>query len=64
MILATKNGFIVLNGSLWSIKFVGFSVGMIVNALLNYYLMNEGMNMKTLICIFLSLIIITIQFWK
>ena len=64
MILATKNGFIVLNGSLWSIKFVGFSVGMIVNALLNYYLMNEGMNMKTLICIFLSLLIITIQFWK
>ncbi len=64
MILATKNGFSVLNGSLWSIKFVGFSIGMIVNALLNYYLMNEGMNMKTLICIFLSLIIITIQFWK
>ena len=64
MILATKYGFSVLKGSLWSIKFVGFSIGMIINSLLNFYLMNEGMNMKTLICILLSFIIITIQFWK
>ena len=64
MIMATKYGFSVLNGSLWSIKFVGFAIGMIVNALLNFYLMNEGLTMKTFICIILSLIIITIQFWK
>jgi len=64
MITATKYGFQILNGSLWSIKFVGMSLGMIINALLNYYLMSEGMNMKTIISIVLAFVIITIQFYK
>jgi len=64
MIMATKFGFDVLNGSLWSIKWVGFALGIIINALLNFYLMNEGVNMKTIICLVLALVIITIQFWK
>ena len=64
MITATKYGFLSLDGSLWSIKFVGFSLGIITNALLNYYLMNEGINIKTTISIILAFCIITIQFWK
>ena len=64
MINATKYGFDSLNGSLWSIQFVGFSLGLIVNTVLNFYLMNEGINLKTIISIFLAFIIITIQFWK
>ena len=35
MITATRYGFESLNGSLWSIKWVGFSLGIIINALLN-----------------------------
>lgn len=64
MISATKYGFLSLNGSLWSIQFIGFSLGLIVNTILNYYLMNEGINIKTTISILLALCIITIQFWK
>ena len=61
MITATKYGFMSLNGSLWSIQFVGFSLGLIVNTILNFYLMNEGISLKTIISIFLAFIIITIQ---
>jgi len=64
MITATKYGFVSLNGSLWSIKFFGFSLGLIVNAILNFYLMNEGINIKTTISIILAFVIIGIQFWK
>jgi hypothetical protein len=64
MITATKYGFVSLNGSLWSIKFFGFSLGLIVNAILNYYLMNEGINIKTTISMILAFIIIGIQFWE
>lgn len=64
MITATRFGFETLNGSLWSIKWVGFSLGIIINALLNYYLMGEGINMKTTISCVLAGVIITIQFWK
>ena len=64
MITATKYGLASLNGSLWSIKFFGFSLGIIVNAILNFYLMNEGINIKTTISILLAFVIIGIQFWK
>jgi len=64
MINSIKYGYISLNGSLWSIQFVGFSLGIITNATLNYVIMNEGINAKTLISIVLALCIITIQFLK
>lgn len=64
MIHATKYGFISLNGSLWAIQFTGFSLGIIINTILNFYLMNEGINIKTAISIVLAFCIITIQFWK
>tara|TARA_B110000240_G_C13399325_1_gene410289 strand:- start:350 stop:691 length:342 start_codon:yes stop_codon:yes gene_type:complete len=64
MINAIKFGYISLNGSLWSIQFIGFSLGIIANATLNFLMMGEGINLKTLISIFLAFIIITIQFWK
>lgn len=64
MILATKYGFEVFKGSLWSIKWVGFSLGIITNALMNFYIMNEGINWKTTISLFLAFCIIAIQFWK
>jgi heme/copper-type cytochrome/quinol oxidase subunit 4 len=64
MISAAKYGFLSLNGSLWSIQFVGFSLGLIINTILNYYLMDEGINLKTIISILLAFCIITIQFWK
>ena len=64
MINSIKYGYISLNGSLWSIQFIGFSLGIITNAILNYIMMDEGINMKTFISMILALVIITIQFWK
>jgi hypothetical protein len=46
---------------LWSIKFVGFAVGILSYAGLTYYYMGEGITMKTFICIVLAVFIICIQ---
>jgi hypothetical protein len=64
MITATRYGFDALNGSLWSIKWVGFAIGIIINALLNYFLMDEGVNPKTIVSLFLAIVILTIQIWE
>ena len=64
MINAWKYGYMSMNGSLWSIQFVGFSLGLMANATLNFLMMGEGINLKTLLSIFLAFIIITIQFCK
>ncbi len=64
MITATRYGFDALNGSLWSIKWVGFAVGIIINALFNYYLMDEGINTKTIFSLLLAILILAIQIWE
>tara|TARA_A100001201_G_scaffold141135_1_gene135814 strand:- start:789 stop:1133 length:345 start_codon:yes stop_codon:yes gene_type:complete len=64
-IFATKFSYQYFDGLLWPIKFVGFSVGIFTYAGLTYYFMNEGLTMKTLICVILASIIIGIQvLWK
>ena len=53
-------------GLLWTSKLVGFGVSNIIFAILTYALLKESMlTTKTLICLFLSIIIIWIQVtWK
>lgn len=53
------------SGEVWPGRFIGFSIGMLVYAVFTYYFLGEGMNLKTTICLMLSVCIILIQlFWK
>ena len=63
-IYATKYCYQYFDGLLWSIKFVGFAVGILTYAGMTYYFMGEGINIKTLVCLILAIFIIGIQvFW-
>lgn len=53
------------DGLLWPGRFIGFSMGITSFAFLTWWLMGEGINMKTTICVILAVAIISIQlFWK
>lgn len=65
LIQATK--FVVehFDGLLWPSRFIAFSSGMFVFTIMTYYLIGEGINMKTGISLILATILIIIQlFWK
>lgn len=63
-IYATKYSYEYFNGLIWPIKFIGFSIGILIYYILTYYFMSEGLTLKTIICLLLSLIIIFIQLFK
>lgn len=51
--------------SAWTVRLVQFSVGIFVVSILNSFLLGEGINLKTMVCLVLSFVIIFIQvFWK
>ena len=53
------------DGQIWPGRFIGFSIGIVTYSIFTYYLMGEGMNLKTTICVMLALCILLIQlFWK
>jgi hypothetical protein len=53
------------DGQLWPGRFIGFTMGMVSFSFLTYFMMDEALNTKTLICLILSFIIICVQiFWK
>lgn len=52
-------------GAIWPSRILGFSIGTLVFSILTYLLMKEGINLKTGICLGLSVMIILIQvLWK
>lgn len=52
-------------GLLWPARFIGFSIGMFLYALMVNYHFAEGMNTKTWVSLALCLLLICIQiFWK
>lgn len=54
-----------MDGLLWPARFIGFSIGMFLYALLVNYHFNEGINLKTWVSLGLCLILIAIQvLWK
>ena len=54
-----------VGGALWPARFIGFGVGMIIYAIMIGYHFNEGMNVKTIVSLGLSLVLICIQvLWK
>lgn len=53
------------NGEIWPSRLIGFGIGIIVFALMSYYLFNEAISLKTFICLILACGILGIQmFWK
>lgn len=52
-------------GMLWPSRFVSFGVGIVVFAVLSYYLNNEGISTKTMVSLALALGLLGVQmFWK
>ena len=65
LIIATK--FIVagFDGLLWPGRLIGFGSGMIVMAVLTWYMLGEGISTKTLVSLFLATTLVFIQIlWK
>jgi len=56
----TKWGYIGF-GSLWSVRFVGFATSMLVFPIMTYFYLSEPMTLKTIITIFLAIIILFLQ---
>ena len=73
MILAPVTGYLfwhawrIISGcteSVWSARFVGFGASYVVFPLLTYFLLGESMlTFKTMICVFLSLVILLVQIY-
>jgi EamA domain-containing membrane protein RarD len=53
------------NGSLWESRILGFSIGVLVFAIMGWTLFGESINVKTAVSLVLATIIVLIQiFWK
>jgi len=61
VIIASKYGYQGFDGEIWPMRIIGFSSGTVIGAILLYALMDEGLTVKTILCLLLSLIIIIIQ---
>ena len=61
---SVKNMIIAFNGQMWPSRLIGFSMGAMVFTYMSWYLFNEPMSIKTLICLGLAFSILIIQlFW-
>jgi hypothetical protein len=64
-IYATQYTVAAFNGDLWPQRLIGFSMGMISFAILTYLHLNETLNIKTIVTLFLAAAIVCIQvLWK
>jgi hypothetical protein len=64
-IRSVENLVLFYNGEIWPSRLIGFSLGIIVFAVLSYVLFKEIATLKTIICLLLSIFIILIQIlWK
>ena len=59
---ASRYTYFALDGHAWAVRFVGFGTSYLIFPVLTWYFLNESMfTVKTLACIFLSVVIIYIQ---
>jgi len=64
-ILGTKFVAAHYGGLVWPGRFIGFSAGMLVFAALTWFILGEAINLKTIISLILTTLLILIQlFWK
>jgi hypothetical protein len=53
------------NGEIWPSRLIGFSIGVVVFALMSFFLFNESISTKTFLCLILACGILGIQmFWR
>ena len=65
VILASREMVSLYDGQTWPNRIIGFSIGVIVFSIMAWAILKEPMTTKTLICLFLSFLILLIQlFWK
>ena len=65
LIITTKHIVTGFEGLLWPGRLVGFGSGMIVMAILTWYMLGEGINLKTLTSLILATGLVCVQvFWK
>lgn len=61
---ASRLTYDALGGQLWSVRFVGFGLSYLVFPVLTWWFLGESMfTVKTMLCVFLSFLIIYIQIW-
>ncbi len=61
---ASRLGYAELGDSAWGVRFLAFGTSYLVFPLLTYMMLGESMfTLKTLICVALSIVIISIQIW-
>ena len=63
LILGTHYGYQGF-GSLWAVRLLAFAIGMISFPFLTYWMLGEGITVKTSISIFLAVIIMLLQLFK
>ena len=64
-IWGTKHTVAGFDGLLWPGRLVGFGSGMIVMAVLTWWMLGEGINLKTLTSLILATALVMVQvFWK
>lgn len=64
-IKATYYTYTYFDGMLWPGRFIGFASGILVFAFLTWFLMNEGINAKTVVSLGLATALLAVQiFWK
>ena len=64
-IMATKALYTAMDNSLWSVRLIGFAMGVFTFTFLTYWYMKEGLNMKNTVTLVLSVVIVLMQvFWK
>ena len=61
LILSTQYGYAGF-GELWSIRLLGFAIGMVSFPFITYFMLGEGITIKTGISILLACVIMIIQF--
>lgn len=61
----TRTGFEAFNGTMWPIRILTYSLGVVSFTFLTWNFNGEALNLKTAVCLVLSIAIILIQiFWK
>ena len=60
----SRFGYAALGESIWGVRFLAFAISYLTFPIMTYYFLGESMfTVKTMSCIFLSFVIVVIQFF-
>lgn len=65
VIIASRQMVRLWDGQTWPNRIIGFCLGVVVFSIMSWWFLKEPVTLKTIVCLFLCLIILLIQlFWK